>query len=367
MNKKTILVGTLEDKEIYLKNLPLFIIRNKESLIDFKNNDIEHGFFHALNRDIAKEYLGIDDESSIVLMERDEYINTHIKIFNQQNEDIELLDILNKNNIKIVNLSNQDDVAWVSKELSPYIGKNFIVAEVEENQLPTITQFKNMAKRNKDNGKYKSLGESLNALAKDYGYKEYRAIKSILEKQHSFYHQTIYKELFTNKETKCIKDDKNIKTCYCTVCLTKRKSYLHDIYELLDIAYKVHSFKDFLILVNRLAEKLYFPELLRDNRLNNLFYFKDIIAKKLKILLTPDKDDSTLQSQIFTFITDMKTIIVSEALIDIKNSITLNKFVQEKIIEYNPDAILISNHLLYKNKKGIKELEDKGIIVSVIK
>ena len=129
----------------------------------------------------------------------------------------------------------------------------------------------------------------------------------------------------------------------------------------------MHSFKDFLIFVNRLAEKLYFPELLRDNRLNNLFYFKDIIAKKLKILLTPDKDDSTLQSQIFTFITDMKTIIVSEALIDIKNSITLNKFVQEKIIEYNPDAILISNHLLYKNKKGIKELEDKGIIVSVIK
>ena len=46
-------------------------------------------------------------------------------------------------------------------------------------QLPSIEEFKQQAKELKKSQNIDKLGHAQNALAKDYGYKDYRAIKSV--------------------------------------------------------------------------------------------------------------------------------------------------------------------------------------------
>ena len=48
-------------------------------------------------------------------------------------------------------------------------------------QLPSIEEFKQQAKELKKSQNFEKLGHAQNALAKDYGYKDYRAIKSVLK------------------------------------------------------------------------------------------------------------------------------------------------------------------------------------------
>ena len=48
-------------------------------------------------------------------------------------------------------------------------------------QLPSIEEFKQQAKELKKSQNIEKLGHAQNALAKDYGYKDYRAIKSVLK------------------------------------------------------------------------------------------------------------------------------------------------------------------------------------------
>lgn len=48
-------------------------------------------------------------------------------------------------------------------------------------QLPSIEEFKQQAKELKKSQNIDKLGHAQNALAKDYGYKDYRAIKSVLK------------------------------------------------------------------------------------------------------------------------------------------------------------------------------------------
>ena len=48
-------------------------------------------------------------------------------------------------------------------------------------QLPSLEEFKLQAKELKKSENYEKLGHAQNALAKKYGYKDYRAIKSVLK------------------------------------------------------------------------------------------------------------------------------------------------------------------------------------------
>ncbi len=48
-------------------------------------------------------------------------------------------------------------------------------------QLPSIEEFKQQAKELKKSQNFEKLGHAQNALAKQYGYKDYRAIKSVLK------------------------------------------------------------------------------------------------------------------------------------------------------------------------------------------
>ena len=48
-------------------------------------------------------------------------------------------------------------------------------------QLPSIEEFKQQAKELKKSQNIEKLGHAQNALAKEYGYKDYRAIKSTLK------------------------------------------------------------------------------------------------------------------------------------------------------------------------------------------
>ena len=48
-------------------------------------------------------------------------------------------------------------------------------------QLPSIEEFKQQAKELKKSQNIEKLGHAQNALAKDYGYKDYGAIKSVLK------------------------------------------------------------------------------------------------------------------------------------------------------------------------------------------
>ena len=48
-------------------------------------------------------------------------------------------------------------------------------------QLPSIEEFKQQAKELKKSQNFEKLGHAQNALAKKYGYKDYRAIKSVLK------------------------------------------------------------------------------------------------------------------------------------------------------------------------------------------
>lgn len=50
-------------------------------------------------------------------------------------------------------------------------------------QLPSLEEFKLQAKELKKSQNFKKLGHAQNALAKEYGYKDYRAIKSILKSE----------------------------------------------------------------------------------------------------------------------------------------------------------------------------------------
>ena len=48
-------------------------------------------------------------------------------------------------------------------------------------QLPSIYEFKQQAKELKKSQNFEKLGHAQNALAKAYGYKDYRSIKSVLK------------------------------------------------------------------------------------------------------------------------------------------------------------------------------------------
>ena len=85
-------------------------------------------------------------------------MNSHPQFFNQKNLN------QTKHNYSI-NIEQNDSTKFNNKE------------------FPTLENFKKVAKANKKKGLYKNLGESLNALAREYGFKEYRAIKPILEKE----------------------------------------------------------------------------------------------------------------------------------------------------------------------------------------
>ncbi|MFA6137420.1 MAG: hypothetical protein WC667_04965 [Sulfurimonas sp.] len=50
-------------------------------------------------------------------------------------------------------------------------------------KLPTITEFKDIAKKNKNSGLFTILGHAQNALAKEYGFNDYNAIKPHLKKE----------------------------------------------------------------------------------------------------------------------------------------------------------------------------------------
>lgn len=50
----------------------------------------------------------------------------------------------------------------------------------DSNALPSLEEFKQKAKQLKIDKSYKKLGYAQNALAIEYGYKEYRAIKPYL-------------------------------------------------------------------------------------------------------------------------------------------------------------------------------------------
>ena len=52
-------------------------------------------------------------------------------------------------------------------------------------QLPSIEEFKQQAKELKKSQNLEKLGHAQNALAKQYGYKDYRAIKSVLKSEDS--------------------------------------------------------------------------------------------------------------------------------------------------------------------------------------
>lgn len=52
---------------------------------------------------------------------------------------------------------------------------------IPSQQLPSIEEFKLQAKELKKSQNFEKLGHAQNALAKQYGYKDYRAIKSILK------------------------------------------------------------------------------------------------------------------------------------------------------------------------------------------
>ena len=47
--------------------------------------------------------------------------------------------------------------------------------------LPSIEEFKQQARELKKSQNFEKLGHAQNALAKEYGYKDYRAIKSTLK------------------------------------------------------------------------------------------------------------------------------------------------------------------------------------------
>ena len=54
---KTIIVGTLEDKNRLLKKNNLFDIRSKEDLIKFELSNKKNGFFHGINIEAAENFL----------------------------------------------------------------------------------------------------------------------------------------------------------------------------------------------------------------------------------------------------------------------------------------------------------------------
>lgn len=54
---KTIIVGTLEDKNRLLIKNNLFDIRSKEDLIKFETSDNKNGFFHGINIEVAEKIL----------------------------------------------------------------------------------------------------------------------------------------------------------------------------------------------------------------------------------------------------------------------------------------------------------------------
>ncbi len=54
---KTIIVGTLEDKNRLLIKNNLFDIRSKEDLIKFESSNKKNGFFHGINIEAAEKFL----------------------------------------------------------------------------------------------------------------------------------------------------------------------------------------------------------------------------------------------------------------------------------------------------------------------
>lgn len=57
-------------------------------------------------------------------------------------------------------------------------------------QLPSIEEFKQQAKELKKSQNFEKLGHAQNALAKEYGYKDYRAIKSVLKSDDTNHNDT---------------------------------------------------------------------------------------------------------------------------------------------------------------------------------
>lgn len=66
--------------------------------------------------------------------------------------------------------------------ITPFVTSQLGIHSDKKN-LPTLEEFKRRAKQKKEIGKFEKLGHAQNALAQEYGYKEYRAIKPLLQSE----------------------------------------------------------------------------------------------------------------------------------------------------------------------------------------
>lgn len=78
----------------------------------------------------------------------------------------------------------------------------------EEKQIPTEREFKEEAKKLKVSGNFSSLGAAQNELARRYGFKEYRAIKSRFSESLKTYDNIKVRTLDNSREDR-IKDEAN--------------------------------------------------------------------------------------------------------------------------------------------------------------
>lgn len=71
-------------------------------------------------------------------------------------------------------------------------------------QLPSLEEFKLQAKELKKSENFEKLGHAQNALAKKYGYKDYRAIKSVLKSDVLKNKDAQHSEVMDASEFKCL-------------------------------------------------------------------------------------------------------------------------------------------------------------------
>lgn len=163
------------------KDLEFFLAPiSRESFDNFIKAIVDSGAFNT----IEEQNQTIKSSQITHINEHDENINPK---FTKENDELlrkNIDDYFIKRHIGVSALAEKDKMEKIFKEAREFasddtntiypISKPFS----NEKQIPTEKEFKDEAKRLKASGNFSSLGAAQNELAKAYGFKEYRAIKS---------------------------------------------------------------------------------------------------------------------------------------------------------------------------------------------